>query len=186
MNNIPEKNINVGGKVFQLYIPYERIEEEIARLALRISQDYAHKPDPLFLGVLNGSFMFLAEMMKNFENPCEISFVKLVSYSGTRSTGAVSELIGLSTDVRGRHIIVVEDIVETGESIESLVRSLIGHEPASIEIATLLFKPGCYKKQIPVKYAGFSIPDDFIIGFGMDYDQKGRNLRDLYKIIDGQ
>lgn len=185
-SNISDKRITLGDKQFSLYIPCEAIEQSVAAMAERIGRDYADKPNPLFLGVLNGSFMFLAELVKQIGIPCEISFVKLASYNGTRASGSVSELIGLSTDIRGRHIIVVEDIVDSGESIEHLIRSLVGHEPASIEVATLLFKPESYRKEIPVKYKAFSIPNDFVVGFGMDYDQMGRNLRDIYTLRDGE
>ncbi len=184
--NISDKHIILGDREFSLYIPYEAIEESVAALAERITADYENKPDPLFLGVLNGSFMFLAELVKMIDRPAEISFVKLASYNGTKTTGTVSELVGLSTDVKGRHVIIVEDIVDTGESIEHLMRSLIGHEPASIEVATLLFKPESYSKAIPIKYKAFSIPNDFVVGFGMDYNQMGRNLRDIYTIVDGE
>lgn len=184
VNNISDKRITLGDKEFRLHIPYEAIDAAISELAERISRDYRDKPNPLFLGVLNGSFMFLSELVQKIDFLCEVSFVKLVSYSGTRTTGTVSELIGLATDIRGRHIIVVEDIVDTGVSVEHLMRSLVGHEPASIEIAALLFKPESYIKTIPVKYKAFSVPSDFMIGFGMDYNQMGRNLRDIYKIAD--
>lgn len=184
--NFSDKRIILGDREFSLYIPYEAIEESVASLAERISHDYAGKPDPLFLGVLNGSFMFLSELVKCLDIPLEISFVKLASYSGLKTSGSVSELIGLSFDVSGRHVVVVEDIVDTGESIEYLVRSLMEHEPASIEVATLLFKPESYDKTIPIKYKGFSIPNDFVVGFGMDYDQMGRNLRDIYTVVDGE
>ena len=181
-----DKRILLGDKEFSLYIPYEAIEQAVSEIADRIGKDYAGKTAPLFLGVLNGSFMFYAELVKMLEIPCEVSFVKLASYHGTKTLGTVSELIGLSTDIKGRDIIVVEDIVDTGESIEYLVRSLIGHEPASIEIATLLFKPESYRKSIPVKYRAFAIPNKFVVGFGMDYNQMGRNLRDIYTIRDGE
>lgn len=184
--NILDKRVILGEKEFRLYIPYEDIVESVASLAQRIKRDYADKPAPLFIGVLNGSFMFMAELLKMIDEPAEVSFVKLASYTGTRTSGSVSELIGLSTDIRGRHVVIVEDIVETGESIEHLTRSLVGHEPASIEVATLLFKPEAYRKAIPIKYKAFSIPGDFVIGFGMDYNQMGRNLRDIYTIVDGE
>lgn len=185
-HNVPEKNIVLGDREFSLYIPYEAIKESVAALAETISRDYAGRPDPLFLGVLNGSFMFMAELVKAMDMPVEVSFVKLASYSGLQSSGSVSELIGLSVDVKGRHVVIVEDIVDTGESIEHLVSSLAVHRPASIEVATLLFKPESYGKTIPIRYKAFSIPNDFVIGFGMDYDQMGRYLRDIYTIVDGE
>lgn len=178
------KQVTLNDKTFELFIPNREISQAVKSLAARINEDYKDKSVPLFLGVLNGSFMFMSELMKDIEFNCEMSFVKLASYSGTRSTGRISEIIGLADNVQGRHIIVVEDIVDTGESIEHLMRSLVGHEPASIEVATLLIKEESYKKDIPVKYSAISIPNDFIVGFGLDYNQLGRNLTDIYKIVD--
>ena len=177
------KRVTLHDKTFELFIPYERIQDAVQQLADRINEDYKNKPAPLFLGVLNGSFMFMAELMKRIEFVCEMSFVKLASYRGTSSTGKVSELIGLADNLQGRDIIVVEDIVDTGESIDHLMRSLVGHRPASIEIATLLFKPASYKKEVAIRYPAISIPNDFIVGFGLDYNQLGRNLCDIYKIV---
>lgn len=178
------KQVTLKDKTFALSIPYEEIDKSIKALADKINADYKGKETPLFLGVLNGSFMFMAELMKLIEFDCEMSFVKVASYSGTKSTGSVQEIIGLADNVQGRHIIVVEDIVDTGESISHLMRSLTGHEPASVEVATLLFKPNAYQKDIPIKYSAISIPNDFIVGFGLDYDQLGRNLKDIYKIVE--
>ena len=177
------KRVTLQDKTFELFIPYERIQGAVQQLADRINEDYKDKPVPLFLGVLNGSFMFMAELMKRIEFTCEMSFVKLASYRGTSSTGKVSELIGLADNLQGRDIIVVEDIVDTGESIDHLMRSLVGHRPASIEVATLLFKPESYKKEVAIRYPAISIPNDFIVGFGLDYNQLGRNLCDIYKIV---
>ncbi len=177
------KRVTLQDKTFELFIPYEQIQNSVQQLADRINQDYKDKPTPLFLGVLNGSFMFMAELMKRIEFTCEMSFVKLASYRGTSSTGKVSELIGLTDNLQGRDIIVVEDIVDTGESIDHLMRSLVGHCPASIEVATLLFKPSAYKKEVEIRYPAISIPNDFIVGFGLDYNQLGRNLCDIYKIV---
>lgn len=178
------KRVTLKDKTFELFIPYETLQTAIKELANRINNDYKDKQTPLFLGVLNGSFMFMSELMKEIEFNCEMSFVKLASYSGTTSLGRVSELIGLADNLQGRDIIVVEDIVDTGDSIEHLLRSLVGHEPASVEIATLLLKPDSYTKKIPVKYSAMSIPNDFIVGFGLDYNQLGRNLKNIYKIVD--
>lgn len=178
------KRVTLRDKTFELFIPYEKLMAAIDELGRRINADYKDKELPLFLGVLNGSFMFMSELMQRIEFNCELSFVKLVSYRGTKSTGKVSELIGLADNLEGRHIIVVEDIVDTGESVDHLLRSLTGHNPASIEIATLLFKPQAYTKELPITYSAMSIPNDFIVGFGLDYDQLGRNLRDIYKIVE--
>lgn len=176
--------ITLKDKTFELVIPYDRISDSIDAVAARINEEYAGRPTPLFLGILNGAFMFMSELMQRIDFPCEVSFVKLASYAGTKSSGTVSELIGLADNLRGRHIVVVEDIVETGESIDYLMRSLVGHEPASVEVATLLFKPESYSKDKSIRYSALSIPNDFIVGFGLDYDGLGRNLRDIYKIAD--
>lgn len=174
----------IKDKAFERVIPYERISDNIDELATRINADYADHDTPLFLGVLNGAFMFMSELLQRIDFQCEVSFVKLASYSGTKSVGAVTELIGLADNLRGRHIIVVEDIVETGESIDYLMRTLVGHEPASVEVATLLIKPESYLKTKQIKYSAIPIPNDFIVGFGLDYDGLGRNLCDIYKIVD--
>ena len=176
--------IRLKDKIFERVIPHDRIMDGVDELAARLDADYAECDTPLFLGVLNGAFMFMSELVRRVNFPCEVSFVKLASYHGTKSSGTVSELIGLADNLRGRHIIVVEDIVETGVSIDYLMRSLVGHEPASIEVATLLFKPESYKKDKSIKYSALSIPDDFVVGFGLDYDGLGRNMRDIYKIVD--
>lgn len=178
------KKVTLKDKTFELFIPYDKIHASIVGLGARINEDYKGKDTPLFLGVLNGSFMFMGELMQNIDFNCELSFVKLTSYRGTKSSGKVSELIGLQDNIEGRHVVIVEDIVDTGESIDHLMRSLIGHQPASIEVATLLFKPDAYKKEVPIKYSALSIPNDFIVGFGLDYDQLGRNLPDIYKIVE--
>ncbi len=183
MSCCSSKKITLNDKTFEIFIPYEKLNDAIVSLADRINEDYRDKKVPLFLGVLNGSFMFMSELMQKIDFPCEVSFVKLASYQGTASTGTVTELIGLKDNIRGRHVIVVEDIVDTGESIEHLLRSLSGHEPASVEVATMLFKPESYKKELAIKYRAMEIPNDFIIGFGLDYDQLGRNLKDIYKIV---
>lgn len=172
--------ITLKDKTFELYQPHDKIVEAIEVLAVRINADYACTPTPVFLGVLNGSFMFMAELTQRIEFDCETSFVKLASYQGTSSTGEVAELIGLKEELSGRHVIVIEDIVDTGRSIEYLVDMLRRHAPASIEIATLLFKRDSYDKNIEIKYSAIAAPDEFIVGFGLDYDGLGRNLRDLY------
>ena len=156
----------------------------IAEVAARINSDYREKRTPLFVGVLNGSFMFMGELLRHISFDCEVSFVKIASYSGTATTGRVRELIGLSQDIRSRHVILVEDIVDTGASIEYMTGVLKKQGPADIAVATLLFKPECYRKQMPPKYYALSIPDKFIVGFGLDYDQLGRNYKDIYEIAD--
>lgn len=176
--------VRVKDKSFKLFKSYDEIAAAIDALAERIEADYADKECPLFLGVLNGSFMFAAELMQRISLESEIQFVKLASYEGTTSTGCVSNLIGLKNDISGRHIVIVEDIVDTGGSIEHLLKTLEEYSPASVEVATMLLKPASYTKPYPIKYAAMEIPNDFILGFGLDYDELGRNLRDIYKLAD--
>lgn len=172
-----------------MLIPAATIDTAIDTLAARISADYAARAaaePPLFLGVLNSAFMFAAELMKRIEFLCEISFVKLSSYSGTGSTGRISELMGMSSNIEGRDVIILEDVVDTGESMEHLLRSLAGHHPASVEIATLFFKPGAFKRDFPVKYRAIETGNEFIIGFGLDYNELGRNFKDIYVVCDDE
>ena len=159
------KTIRLHDKNFRLAIPNGRICDAISRVADRINKDYAGREAPLFVGVLNGSFMFMAELMQRITLDCEASFIKIASYSGTASTGKVHELIGLSTDIRGRHVVIVEDIVD-------------------IAVATLLFKPEVYRKEIGIDYCALKVSDRFLVGFGLDYDQLGRNLKDIYEATD--
>ena len=178
-------SITLNGVRFDRFIPRRLIASRIARLAQRINDDYRRIPHatvPIFVGVLDGSFMFCAELLQQIEFPCEVAFVKLASYQGTASTGNVEQIVGLRQDVRGRHVIVLEDIVDTGKTISHLVESLRALEPASIEIASMFFKPESYRGSVPVKYSALQIPEDFIVGYGLDYDQLGRNLPDIYKI----
>ncbi|MBQ4280211.1 MAG: hypoxanthine phosphoribosyltransferase [Rikenellaceae bacterium] len=175
--------VTLHDKTFELAVPHSRIAGAIARVADRINADYAGRT-PLLLGVLNGSFMFMSELVQRLRIPCEVSFIKLASYDGTRSTGTVNELIGLTHSIAGRDVIVVEDIVETGESIAHMFSLLGPQRPASIEVATLLLKPELYRKEHPIRYAALEVPNDFLVGFGLDYNQLGRNLGDLYKITD--
>lgn len=183
MTGNTKKRVRLKDRVFELSIPYEDLNSAIERLAARINHDYKDKETPLFIGVLNGAFMFFSELLQKIEFQCEVSFVKLSSYHGVASSGVVTELIGLKDNLAGRHVIVVEDIVDTGASIAHLLNSMVGHHPASVEVATMLFKPKAYKESYRIKYPAMEIPNDFIVGFGLDYDQVGRNLRDIYKIV---
>ena len=178
-----KNRVTLYDRTFEVMIPAEQIDSAVAKVAEQINADYADREAPLFLGVLNGSFMFMSDLMKKVDFNCELSFVKLASYVGTSTTGKVQELIGLKNNIEGRHVIVVEDIVDTGESIEHLMRSLSGHNPASVEVATLFFKPNSYSKQIPIKYKALEIGNEFIVGYGLDYDQLGRNLKDVYVVV---
>lgn len=178
------KRVTLHDKTFEISIPEEKILEAIKKLAEKLNHDYKDVEKPLFLSILNGSFMFTADLLKNITLPCEISFLRLSSYCGTKSTGAVKELIGLTDCIEGRSIIILEDIVDSGNTLEELVSKLSAHKPKDIKLATLLFKPDAYKKDIKVDYVGLSIPNDFIVGYGLDYDELGRNLRDIYTLAE--
>jgi hypoxanthine phosphoribosyltransferase len=167
--------IRIHDREFVKSISREEIDKEIKRVAAQINHDYAGKR-PLFLGVLNGSFMFVADLLKNIELECEISFVKLSSYQGTETTGQVREVIGLSESLEGRDVIILEDIVDTGHTMHKMMQSLKNSNPASVEIASLFVKPARMQVPVDVKYALFTIPDRFIVGYGLDYDELYRNL----------
>lgn len=137
---------------------------------------------PVFVGVLNGAFMVVSDFMKHYQAPCEVSFVKLSSYEGTQTTNAVKELIGLAHDLSGRTVVVIEDIVDTGNTVEELVRMFEGRNVKQLKFATLFLKPEAYTKNIPLDYVGFEIPNKFIVGFGLDYDGLGRNLPEIYQL----
>ena len=176
--------IKLHDRTFRIMIPAEKIDEAVSAVAERINEDYGDVETPLFVGVLNGSFMFMSDLIKKIEFNNELSFVKLASYEGTCSTGQVKALIGLTGSIEGRHVIVVEDIVDTGESIEHMVRELEARKPASIDVCTLFFKPGSYSKQIPIRYRAMEIGNEFIVGYGLDYDQLGRSLKDIYVVTE--
>ncbi|MBO5693460.1 MAG: hypoxanthine phosphoribosyltransferase [Tidjanibacter sp.] len=180
-NNKPR--VTLHDKTFELSIPHAEIAEAVQRVADRLNEDYKGVDTPLFLGVLNGAFMFMGELMPRIDLTCEVQFVKIASYVGTASTGKVQDLIGINGSVEGRHIIIVEDVVDTGESMEHMLEMLKGYKPASVAIATLLYKPTKFTKSYEVKYRAMDIPDDFIVGFGLDYNDIGRNLKDIYTIV---
>ena len=139
--------------------------------------------NPLLLAVLNGAFIFTADLMREMTIPCEVSFVKLASYQGTTSTGTIHEVLGINEDLSGRHIIIVEDIVESGLTIKRMVEQLGTRGPASVSICTLFFKPERLKEDLHLDYVAFKIPNDFILGYGLDYDQQARGLKDLYTLV---
>ena len=174
--------IQIKDKSFTTFLPEEKILKEVARVAGEINHDLDGKT-PLFLSVLNGSFMFASDLMKQVTIPSEISFVKMASYQGTESTGKVKQLIGLNTDIKGRTVVIVEDIVDTGRTMVQMLDMLRAYEPAEIRIATLLVKPGKLEVDLKLDYVAMSIPDDFIVGYGLDYDELGRNYRDIYTVV---
>jgi hypoxanthine phosphoribosyltransferase len=164
-------------------IPHSEIIERVKEVAKRINTDFAGKT-PLFVGVLNGSFMFVSDLLKNIELECELSFVKVASYHGTKSSGSVKELVGLTENIEGRDVIIIEDIVDTGNTIDSIYKTLTSRNPNQVKVCTLLYKPDAYTKQVPIDYVALEIPNDFIVGYGLDYDGLGRNLQDIYTVID--
>jgi hypoxanthine phosphoribosyltransferase len=167
---------------FDLYISEAELNAAIDRLAREMKVKYSGKR-PLFVGVLNGAFFFAAELMKRLDVECEITFVKVASYLGTSSTGRVTDLIGLNERIEGRHVVVLEDIVDTGNTVKHILDALADHHPASVSIATLLFKPDAYKQTIPIEHVAVRIPNDFVVGSGLDHDGLGRNLPGIYRII---
>lgn len=175
--------IRIKDKTFKVSIPESEIRQRVKELATAINHDMEGK-NPLLLGVLNGSFMFAADLMRELTIPCEISFVKLASYQGTTSTGKVKEVIGINEDLTGRTVIIVEDIVDTGATMKQMIESLGTRNPASIDICTLFVKPDKLKEPLDIKYAAFSIPNDFIVGYGLDYDQQGRHLKEIYTLVE--
>ena len=177
-------NIRLHDKNFKLYITENQIHKSIDAVAEQMNADLKHENCPVFLSVLNGSFMFTADLVRKMQIPVELSFVKLASYSGLQSTGEVRELIGLNTRIEGRTVVIVEDIVDTGVTLEKLVETLQPSRPKQIKVCTLLLKPDQYKKNIPLDYVALKIPNAFIVGYGLDYDALGRELPDLY-VVDG-
>lgn len=175
--------IKIKDREFAVSIPEEKILKEVERLAAQISRDLEGK-NPLFLGILNGSFMFAADLFRRITIPAEISFVKLASYEGTASTGVIKEVIGLSESISGRTVVVVEDIVDTGCTMQKLLENLGTRSPESIHVCTLLLKPEKLKVDLNVEYVALEIPNDFIVGYGLDYDGYGRNLKNIYTVVE--
>jgi len=177
------KRVKLLDKEFQISISADTINQSIEKLAERINIDYKGK-NPLFIIVLNGAFMFASDLLKMVTIDCEITFVKLSSYVGTKSTHAVRELIGLDESLEGRSVIIVEDIIDTGITMANTIPKLQHLKAADVKIATLLFKPKAFQKDFAIDYIGMEIGNDFIVGYGLDYDGLGRNLPDIYKIVE--
>jgi hypoxanthine phosphoribosyltransferase len=174
--------ITINDKTFETSMPEAQIKWRVKELARQISQDMEGK-NPLFLAVLNGAFIFAADLMREMTIPCEISFVKLASYQGITSTGKVHEVIGINENLQGRTVIILEDIVESGLTIKRMIESLGTRNPADIRVCTLFFKPDQLKEPLKLDYVAFEIPNDFILGYGLDYDQQGRGLKDLFTLV---
>lgn len=173
--------ISIKDKQFELFIKQEVIEQGIKRVAHQMNTELEGK-DPVFLAVLNGAFMFAGELMKEVAVPSEITFVRLASYQGTTTTQNVQEVLGLNESIKGRVVVIVEDIVDSGNTMVALLAELKKHEPAEVKIATLLFKPAALQQDLSPDYVALEIPNDFIVGYGLDYDGYGRNLKDIYKV----
>lgn len=177
------ETLQVKDKKFAVSIPEREILRQVKRVADEINRDLV-ETEPLFLAVLNGAFMFAADLMKEVKLSSEIQFIKLASYEGTTSTGSITEMIGLSVSVEGRDVVIVEDIIDSGLTMKHLIETLKQKNPRSISICSLLVKPGNLKVDLDVKYRCFDIPNDFILGYGLDYDGFGRNTRDIYTVVE--
>ena len=176
------KEIRILDRYFREFLTEKEVKERIDELARQMNKDLAGK-DVVFLGILNGAFLFAADLFRRIELEARISFVKLASYEGTGSSGTIKELIGWNEDIKNKSVVIVEDIVDTGNTLERIVDELVIRKASEIKIAAMLFKPAAYKKNIPLDYVGFEIPNDFVVGYGLDYDGYGRNLPSVYTLI---
>ena len=175
--------ITVNDKEFEPYLSAAAIKERIAAIGERINIDYQGKR-PIFIAILNGSFMFASDLFKEITIDAEICFIKLASYKGTRSTGNVITSIGLDEPLKDRHVVIIEDIVDTGNTLHKFLPQLHNQQPASLKIAALLHKPEALEHPIQIDYLGFSVPNKFLLGFGLDFDGLGRNLAEIYKLTE--
>ncbi len=176
-------NIKVNNKIFTPFITAEQINEKINILAAELNRDYEGKR-PLFIAILNGSFMFASDLFKAVTIEAEICFIKLASYKGTKSTGNVITSIGLDEPLNSRHVVIVEDIVDTGKTLNEFLPQLFNQQPASLKIAALLHKPDALAYPVKIDYLGFNVPNKFLLGFGLDFDGLGRNLKEIYKLVE--
>jgi hypoxanthine phosphoribosyltransferase len=174
-------DVQVHDKVFTPFITADRIQARVAELGQAIDRDYAGKK-PLLIGVLNGSVIFMADLLRHIGTACEIGFIRVSSYHGTESSGKVRNLMGLSDDIAGRDVIIVEDIIDTGDTAVYLIDELKKRQPSSLRFATILFKPSALRQDVKPDYVGFEIPPAFVVGYGLDYDGLGRNLPDIYQL----
>ena len=178
--------IKIHDKTFVPYLKHDELQEVIKELALKVYEDYKDEV-PVFVGVLNGVIMFFSDFLKYYPGECEIAFLQVSSYTGTQSTGIVYKKMDLTKDVEGRHIILMEDIVDTGNTLESLFEYFKNTQrPKSLKVASLLMKPEVFKDRFPIDYVAKKIPNKFVLGYGLDYDELGRNLPDLYQLEEGR
>ncbi len=173
--------MQIHDRQFDIYISSDKIKQRIDAIAAAVNEDYAGK-NPLFLSVLNGAFIFAADIYREITIPSEMAFIKLKSYKNMETTGKVRELLGLEHNIFDRNIIIIDDIVDTGKTLDHIMEDFKALGAKSIEIMTLLYKPGANDHSLPLKYVGFDISNDFVVGYGMDYNGYGRNLKDIYKI----
>lgn len=176
-------NIRIHDKNFKPYIAAEAIRKKVTELARALNRDYKDK-NPVFIAILNGSFIFAADLFKELTIDAEISFIKLASYKGMKSGGQVITSIGLDTEIFGRHVVIIEDIVDTGKTMNEFLPQLLHQQPASLKIVALLHKPEAKLHPITVDYTGFEIPDKFVVGYGLDYDGLGRNTASIYQLLE--
>lgn len=174
--------VKLHDKSFDTYLSEEVIQQKIKEIAAAINADYQNKK-PLFIAILNGSFMFAADLFKHLAIDAEICFIKLASYKGMKSTGNVVTAIGLDQDLFGRDIVILEDIVDTGKTLHDFLPKLEHQQPASLKIASLLHKPDATLFPLQIQYIGFSIPNKFVVGYGLDYDGLGRNFKEIYQLV---
>ena len=175
--------IKVLDRHFTVSIPHEEIQARVQFLAEQINEEFRDK-NPIFLSVLNGAFMFTSDLMKHIMIDCEVQFVKMKSYQGMDTTNEVKTLMGVTQDITNRHVIIVEDIVDTGNTMEELIRQLSEKNPEDVKICTLLYKPEKFQKDFKIDYEAFRIPNDFVVGYGLDYDGVGRNFKDIYTVVE--
>ena len=175
--------ITLLDKQFSLFIPPEKIQAEVQKMADRINEDLKNE-DVIFIGILNGAFMFASDLLRKINFNAQVSFVKLTSYQGMFNSGRVKSLIGINEDLKDKTVVIIEDIIDTGNTIESIIQQIKGFRPRQIFVVTLLLKTELYIKEKKIDYVGFEIPTDFVVGYGLDYQGYGRNLRGLYKIME--
>lgn len=182
LNTKQMKEVRIQDKTFREFITKESIQARVDELAERINREMSGK-DVVFLGILNGAFLFAADLFRRINFEAKISFVKLASYQGTSSTGTVKELIGWNEDIRNKTVIIIEDIVDTGHTLERIMGELTIRNVSEIHVATMFMKPDAYQKKYIIDYVGMEIPDDFVVGYGLDYNGFGRNLQSVYSLI---
>lgn len=176
-----KKSVTIHGLKFMLLVSSGKIQDAVSRIAKKIDRDFKDR-NPLFIAVLNGSFLFAADLLRKIKIECGISFIKVSSYSGTRSSGKVNTLIGVNENLLKRPVIILEDIVDSGNTLEAVLAEIKKHNPDEISVATLFFKPEVYQKKNALNYIGIKVPDKFLVGYGLDYDGSGRNLSDIYAL----